>query len=498
MGITMKIHNIKSIRDFEFTIPTEKGLYALTGENASGKSTVISCAATAFYNPLLYSYFGEPYDGSKIEFEYNGRKRAITSNGNRWLGANRSLGIAGFFEGSLVFGNRFKDVDFSFLKKLSKITEDKLDSASAFVKENLGAILHDNKSFYNNLYILKKQHREEYGLIRPTFFYKSNNTLINQLNMSTGENLLLTILYSLEARINKDPTGINPSIILLDEIELALHSSALRRLVYFLDDLSQKFNFVVLFSTHSIELIRSISPDNIFYLQRHIDNSIEMITPCYPVYATRNLESSNYGHDFVIMVEDDLAKEIVERILRKKHLLSNKRVLVIAVGGWTQVLRFAYDTIRSNLMLKTTKVLIVLDRDIKNDVPGFLKDQRINFAVKPNYLPVQSLEKFLLSKLTKQVDHVLFRELNDYIFQGKSLNDIVSEYGSNVSNGVYTDAEKIKNGKTFYDCLKHELRQIRKTESDLIQLIVDYLFANNVPEIDELSEFFDKELNSGH
>ena len=53
MGITMKIHNIKSISDFTFEIPTAKGLYALTGENAAGKSTVISCIATAFYSPLL-------------------------------------------------------------------------------------------------------------------------------------------------------------------------------------------------------------------------------------------------------------------------------------------------------------------------------------------------------------------------------------------------------------------------------------------------------------
>lgn len=496
MGIRMKIHNIKSISDYEFEIPTEKGLYALTGENASGKSTVISCAATAFYNPLLYSYFGEPYDGSRIEFEYNGKKRAITSVGNRWRGANSSLGIAGFFEGSLVFGNRFKDVDFRLLKRLAKVSEDKLTPASAFVTENLGSILHDDKTFYNNLYILKKQYRDEYGLIRPTFYHKRNNSFINQLNMSTGENLLLTILYSLEARIQKDPSGTSPSIILLDEIELALHSSALRRLVYFLKALSQKYNFVVLFSTHSIELIRSLSPDNIFYLQRHIDNSIEMITPCYPVYATRNLESSNYGHDFVIMVEDDLAKQIVERILRKKQLLGNKRVLVIAVGGWTQVLRFAYDTIRSNLMLKTTKVLIVLDRDIQKDVPKFLKDQRINFSVQPNYLPVQSLEKFLLQRLTQKVDHALFRQLNDYVFLGKSLNDIIAEYSSNVSNGVYTDEEKIKNGKTLYDCLRHELRQIRKEESDLIQIIVDYLFANNMPEIEELSKFFEDELKS--
>ena len=82
-------------------------------------------------------------------------------------------------------------------------------------------------------------------------------------------------------------------------------------------------------------------------MQRYADGKIECINPCYPVYATRNLESSNYGHDCIIMVEDDLAKTIVERILREKRLLSNKRVMVISVGGWMQVLQFAYDTIRS-------------------------------------------------------------------------------------------------------------------------------------------------------
>lgn len=496
MGIKMKIHNVKSIKDLEFEIPTNKGLYALTGENASGKSTVISCASTAFYNPLLYSYFGQPYDGSQIEFYYNGKYRVISSRDHRWFGAKDNLGITGFFEGSLVFGNRFKDIDFKFLKKLANMSKVHLENTSAFIKENLGIILHDNKNYYDNLYVLNEERQKAFNLLRPTFYYEKNGTLINQLNMSTGENLLLTILYSIELRLNKETYGNEPGFILLDEIELALHSSALRRLVYFLNNIALSNNYVVLFSTHSIELIRSIPPENIYYLQKHIDDSLEIITPCYPVYATRNLESSNYGHDFIIMVEDDLSRQIVEKILKQKQLLGNKRVLVIAVGGWPQVLRFAYDTIRSNLMLKTTKVFIILDRDIKELVPKFLKEQHINFSVQPNYLPIQSLEKFLLTNLTQQVNHVLFRELNDYVFQGKSLNDIVSTYNRNVENKVYTDFEKIKNGKMLYDCLKHELEQIRKTENDLIQIIVDYLFNNANKELEELSLFLEQELKT--
>lgn len=303
-----------------------------------------------------------------------------------------------------------------------------------------------------------------------------------------------TILSSIERRLQKKVRGTTPAFMFLDEVELALHSSSLRRLVYFLNNIAEKYNTVVLFSTHSIELIRSIPSENIYYLQRHIDGKLESINPCYPVYATRNLESSNYGHDYIIMVEDDLAKKIIDKILRDKRLLSNKRVLVISVGGWTQVLRFASDTIRSNLALSTTKILIVLDRDIKSQVSSFMRKEKIGFTNPPHYLPVKSLEKFLLDKLINNVDTALFRELNDYLFQQKSLDVITKKYAIDVKNSVYTDLDKIKNGKTLYGVLKNELEQIRKTESDLVTIIVDYLFSSNNPEINELTTFFEEML----
>lgn len=168
--------------------------------------------------------------------------------------------------------------------------------------------------------------------------------------------------------------------------------------------------------------------------------------------------------------------------------------MVISVGGWTQVLRFAYDTIKSNLTLSTTKILIVLDRDIQKDVSGFMKKEKIGFSNPPNYLPVKSLEKYLLEKLVNNVDIALFRELNDYIFQQKSLDNIIKKYDTDVKNHVHNDSEKIKNGKTLYNVLKHELEQIRKTVDDLVAIIVDYLFDSNNSEIDELTIFFEEML----
>lgn len=497
MSIKVQIHNIKNIDEFAFEIPTKKGIYALTGENGSGKSTVISCAAAAFYVPSFYDYFGKPRDGAYIRFDFEGKKREIGEKDGRWTKPTaKPLGITGFYEGSIVFGNRFKDIDYSLLGKLATINKSQLIDASDFVKQSLGAILHDDIEYYSTLYVLKDSEAKALGLKRPTYYYENKGSLFSQLNMSTGENLLLTILSSIEKRLKKQVYGETPAFMFLDEVELALHSSALRRLVFFLKNIADKNNTVVLFSTHSIELIRSISPEHIYYLQRYADGKIECINPCYPVYATRNLESSNYGHDCIIMVEDDLAKTIVERILRDKRLLSNKRVMVISVGGWMQVLRFAYDTIRSNLALSTTKILVVLDRDIKSNVPSFMKKERIGFTNPPNYLPIKSLEKYLLEKLVNNTDTTLFRELNDYLFQQKSLDVIIKEYVTNVKNGVYKDSEKIKNGKILYDVLRHELNQIRKTDADLVAIIVDYLFSTNNSEIGELTTFLENEFGA--
>lgn len=108
--------------------------------------------------------------------------------------------------------------------------------------------------------------------------------------------------------------------------------------------------------------------------------------------------------DMIILLwlKMNLAKKIVERILRDRRLLSNKRVLVISVGGWTQVLRFAYDTIKSNLALSTTKILIVLDRDIQDSVAGFMKKERIGFSNGPCYLPIKSFGKIFTGKVGKK------------------------------------------------------------------------------------------------
>ena len=125
------------------------------------------------------------------------------------------------------------------------------------------------------------------------------------------KNLKDNILEKLQISRNKKPietTQIPSSMSGAD-------NQVFNRIYTDLKDMANRYNYAIYFSTHSIELISGISPSNIFFIDRHADNTIEVINPCYPAYATRILYDHN-GYDKVILVEDDLAKAIVERVLR--------------------------------------------------------------------------------------------------------------------------------------------------------------------------------------
>ena len=68
MELVMHINNVKSIKDLTFSFPLQKGLYAITGENASGKSTLVACASSVFFNMPMIEYFGRPSGSASIEF----------------------------------------------------------------------------------------------------------------------------------------------------------------------------------------------------------------------------------------------------------------------------------------------------------------------------------------------------------------------------------------------------------------------------------------------
>lgn len=51
-NLTLEINNLRSIKDFKISLPIKKGVYAITGSNGIGKSTVLN-ALKLFINQHL-------------------------------------------------------------------------------------------------------------------------------------------------------------------------------------------------------------------------------------------------------------------------------------------------------------------------------------------------------------------------------------------------------------------------------------------------------------
>lgn len=446
----------------------------------------------------MIEYFGRPEGEASISFSLDSSWRAWSYQNKRWeqTKSDNKMRLNGFYEGSIIFGNRFKDTEFNVIRKLDHLNYSDMDEADEFVRINLGMVLHDDSNYYEKLYIIKKATAVENRLSgRPYFLKIQNDKFISQARMSTGENLLISILNSLNIvrdKREKHNDG-RPCIVFLDEIELALHASALRRLVYFLEKISKELNLSIFFSTHSLELIRGIKPQNIYYLTRMFDGSISVTNPCYPAYATRNLYSDDgYGEDVVIFVEDDLAKIILEKIMFEKQLLKNIRVKILPTGGWTNTIMMAHDVISSKLLLRDTKVLVVLDKDIEKDVPKFAHNNKKYKDIceeRIDYLPINSLEKYLQKNLITKFNQDLFEMLDTYLFQKNPLAKILRDYTSK------NDVKEDKDGKTLYGLLENELRGIRKDREDLVQIVVKFLVEKEKESLEPLEYYLKMNLS---
>lgn len=153
MKLKMTVNKIKSIDNLTIELPIEKGLYALTGQNGAGKSTLATCASSVFFSMTMNDYFGQTAPDASISFEYGDSKKIYKKSMGKWTTEkNGYMDLKGFYEGSLIFGNRFRNTSYNNLRNLDRISHDLLRPADEFIRQNLGKILHNNKNFYEKLF----------------------------------------------------------------------------------------------------------------------------------------------------------------------------------------------------------------------------------------------------------------------------------------------------------------------------------------------------------
>ena len=466
------INRIKNIESCDIEFPLERGLYAIVGENGCGKSTIMQAMSVLVKPSSLRSFREADYSNdSYIEIDIDNKIDKWHVENGQWILPLQRNGrpcqnnkFHGFYEGSIFYGSRFDDYNIvdSFLSESD--FSSKIRLADSFVTETLSFILHGDKKHYQQLYKIKtKQISSDSGFKGIPYFLNCNGKFISQYNMSSGESMLISLIdFINNLTVRNRYVSQQPLLFLIDEAELALHPAAIDRLVSFFGNLVKTVNMVVIFSTHSTEIINRISPNNIFMIDNS-DGVVNSLNPCYPNYAIRNLYVPN-GYDFIILVEDELAKAVVERLIRSNNICQSKLWHVVPSGDWAQTLKLQKDIQESGLLGVGKRVLSILDGDIQSKGDVKAKEYNISLFL---YLPIQSVEKYLYNKLIIQNDTNFIKLIGDKYFTRRSLADILSDYNNNY------DVRKDLSGKKLYKLLCSNLFEVGISKEQFIQYLCE-------------------------
>lgn len=343
------------------------------------------------------------------------------------------------------------------------------------------------------------------------YYLNIRDKLVSQFELSTGEFLLINLLHLFNNLLVRTNNAEKLNIILIDEIELALHPSAIKRLVDFTRSIAKKYNVAIYFSTHALEIINSLPIENLFYLHQISKDSIKCETPCYPAYITRDIYTHS-GYDILILVEDDLAKFLVNRFIEKNRLDYNKRIQVIPVGGYENTLELHQIFLQEEVFKPASHIISIIDGDVEKTITN----KRLNdgkWAYIPYdsilFLPIESLEKYLKSELFDKKNYALMRLIRDRLFKFETeINWFFKPYKDNIENKKQDDIKKGKtiqddskyfeNGKNLFAILSEKYDNQGGSLTDfrekISQIVIDYLDPKQFE--DELSDALSKLFKS--
>lgn len=439
--ISITVENVRKIKKIEFRFKIKKDILLIVGDNGSGKSTLLACIANLANYRSLDVELNMYYPNGKITYtqahgieniwvQQEGKKIfwiEITKNSQ-----NATKKFKGFFE-AIKNGTRFRRLSDRRKYNIRKVSENNYQECSEFIKENLEYIINNDKpNYFKNLYYYDMKKEKN----RRVYFIKNDNTLISELDFSTGEYFLLSLLIIIDGFKNKKNND-ELSLLIIDEIDLALHPLAQKRLIEKLKKWKEDFNLLIIVASHSLVILNEIEGENIYYIQNN-----KIFNPVYPGYLTSRL----YEHtsfDKIILVEDNLALMYIQKILKN---IDTQNVLykIIPIGGFSKVLELQNLNNEQSFYGKA-EVVSILDGDVK--------DKEKNKKVNHNFLPFKNVEYAFLELLQKND----FLEKVEQLMQPKKIRFGIEEIKEMLKS---SSIGKIKN--TF----KEIVEEISKTDKD--------------------------------
>ena len=381
----------------------EKNVTAIFGKNGLGKSSILNVlrciyqtkyidnsaeeykgkyilyADNTLFKDICKNIDNNNWDGSKFKIKYT----RISQNGNfeapqemlyekqkgqRWspLRQNslpRNIYFIGVDSG-VPDVERYKKIGLNL--KTTTILEvnhgGEIEKCASFIMENEYSDFHYVKTSYANYLNKNRLSIDIDPNFRPITFESTDGLSIckngcryNSMFLSAGEQRLfkiLTILYNAPEY----------SLLLIDEIELTLHSAALNRLIDKIVEISKQKNIQVIFTSHREQLLdrTDINIRSIVSIEDTIRCINGRASDCYQQL------SGLHKYNYTIYVEDRLSRYIVLELIKDYNL--NGLIYVDTFGASNNAYFVAYSLYaqqkRDKFSKRENNIKIVLDGDV--------------------------------------------------------------------------------------------------------------------------------------
>lgn len=334
MAIVTKLyfHKLKRLEDVTIELP-EKGVIVLMGENGTGKTTVLHALA-CLYKPHQYlqinrgdignwwtdwfvPHTGNFWNNSKLRVFFTDSATGVDykKGEDRW--SPRKDKRRERYTRYIGFRDCMPHIEQENLRSRFEFNLQPIDLSDAKRHQFLQAakvILNRN---YQDIQRATKRH----GLGRFLFATLTNNQQIvsasyTSHNMGAGEQKVLKIIEE----VVRAPNG---AMLLFEEFEVAIHESALRRLIPWLVDEANTRDLQIIVSTHWPRMTEFNEQVHLRTLHTTPTGGIICINGFKPSTMYRLTGDIANLRLITVWVEDKLAAKLIEQIAAELNLLES-------------------------------------------------------------------------------------------------------------------------------------------------------------------------------
>lgn len=427
MKVTLK--NIKKIKKLEFDIPN-RGVWLLTGVNGAGKTSLLAAlyrigSSHAFQNYYRTSTFEsrlDSFEHSQVIYEVNDQSVTYKYGGQRWRPTpsrnSRLFGEFPFQSVKFVEANGDRVEPFA-----NEIQPRRVRSATDSITQFMSYVLADSK-WENLKYVNTQRGRGSQAYLLP-YTRSGQRYFYSEKNFSLGELCILRLACKLDNIDEK-------SLVLIDEIEMALHPQAQVRLLEKVTEIAKSKRLTIIFSTHSATLIKNVSRKNIIFLKEESSQVFKSVADVYPAQVLGEVAfDDELATDFIFLVEDRQAKNLLEQMLSyylsKTVSQRNYSPLykVVPIGGFVQVIDLL--NVSTQIFPDYVKRFCFLDKDVETESLAKARKKNMHALLSKfeqskgqiNYLPCTP--EVGLMQMIEQADEYLLDRLQG-LFEGSSIN----------------------------------------------------------------------------